>query len=110
VLHNTHILFFFYRSKINEKGKSPIFCRLTFKGNRKLFSTGFYLKEHNWNNKSQRVKGNSEDAKHINFHIESIYQQLNAAFEELIKERKSFAVDDIYNRYAGLDKEYGNRT
>lgn len=106
MVHNLHILFFLYRSKTNEKGTSPIFCRLTLNSKRKQFSTGFFLKEQYWNNQTQRFRGNSIDAQHINAGIESIRTKLLKSYDELAKEKTSFIVDDVYNRFSGNDKEY----
>lgn len=106
MVHNIHILFFLYRSKTNDKGTMPIFCRLTLNGKRKQFSTGFYLKEDSWNGQTQRFRGTSVDAQHVNSALEAIRLKVLKAYDELAKEGSSFTVEHIYNRYAGKDKEY----
>lgn len=106
MVHNLHILFFLYRSKSNEKGTSPIFCRLTLDKKRKQFSTGHFAKELNWNNLTQRYRGTSIDAQHINNSLDEIKSKLVLSLDELVKERASIIVDDVYNRYSGNDKIY----
>lgn len=84
----------------------PIFCRLTLNGKRKQFSTSFYIKEDSWNGQTQRYRGTSIDAQHVNSGLESIRINLLKAYDALAKESEIFTVEHIYNRYAGKDKEY----
>ncbi len=77
MVHNMNILFFFYKSKANLKGTAPIFCRLTMETKRRQFSTGIYIKEASWNNLSQKAKGTSKDAMHINNTLDTTRQKLN---------------------------------
>lgn len=106
MVHNLHILFFLYRSKSNEKGTSPIFCRLTLDKKRRQFSTGHFAKETNWNNLIQRYRGTSTDAQHINNKLDEIKAKVILSFDRLVKERESITVDDVYNRYSGSEKIY----
>lgn len=106
MVHNIHILFFLYRSKTNEKGTMPIFCRLTLDGKRKQFSTGFFLKEDSWNRQLQRYRGTSVDAQHVNSGLETIRVRLIKAYDAIAKETHTFTVENVYNRFAGNDKEY----
>lgn len=45
------IRFILFKSRKNVKGKSPIYCRLTYEKERKNFSTGELVKEVNWSTK-----------------------------------------------------------
>lgn len=106
MLHHFSILFFLYKSKINSKGYCPIFCRITFDSNRKQFATGFSIQERNWNRKLQRCKGTSEPIKLINNNLDLIEQKLNKIHRDLVNEKEVLFINDIFNRFAGLDKEY----
>lgn len=106
MVQGLHILFFLYRSKSNEKGTSPIFCRLTLDKKRKQFSTGHFAKEANWNNLSQRYRGSSPEAQHINMSLDDVKAKLFNSYAELLKERETLIVDDVYNRFAGTDRMY----
>lgn len=103
---NLHVLFFLYKSKSNERGTCPIFCRLTFNQKRKQFSTGHFAKEANWNSLSQRYRGTSIEAQHINTALSDIKDKLLISLDEVAKDKENFMVDDIYNRFAGTDKVY----
>ncbi|MGY3215309.1 phage integrase SAM-like domain-containing protein [Mucilaginibacter sp. HD30] len=106
MIHSYHILFFLYKSKANDKGCSPIFCRITFNNTRKQFSTGHFVSEKNWSSQAQHIKGNSKETKRVNSNLDLIKQKLNKAYDELIREKEFFYIDDIYNRFSGNDKEY----
>lgn len=106
MIHSFHILFFLYKSKINDKGCSPIFCRITFNNARKQFSTGYFISEKSWNSQTQHLKGNSKDAQRVNNNLDLIKQKLLKAYDEVIREKEILYIDDIYNRYSGSDKEY----
>ncbi|RCH53825.1 hypothetical protein DJ568_16450 [Mucilaginibacter hurinus] len=84
----------------------PIFCRLTLNGKRKQFSTGFFIKEGNWNGQTQRHRGTSVDSQHVNIGLESIRVKLLKAHDAISKNNSSFTVEHVYNRYAERDKEY----
>jgi len=106
MLHHFSVLFFIYKSKTNNKGHAPIFCRATLDGVRKQFSTGNTIKEQHWNNANQRYKGISEDAKLVNDNLKTIDQKLHDAYNLVVKEKEIFFIDDIYNRFNGSDKEF----
>ena len=99
------MLFFLYKSKANSNGTAPIFCRLTLETKRKQFSTGLYVKEQSWNAQTQKVKGVSEDAQNVNTILSTIKLKITRAYNDLLKEREYFIVDEVYNRYTGSDKE-----
>ena len=104
--HNFHILYFLCKSKLNQKGQSPIFCRITFDSNRKQFSTGHFVNTSSWNSKLQHYKGNSKEAQRVNENFTLIKQKLYKAFNDVSKEKDILFIDDIYNRFSGTDKEY----
>lgn len=106
MLHHFSILFFIYKSKVNRKGEMPIFCRVTLDSVRKQFATGNNVHEAQWNNRIQRLKGSLPQVKLINTNIETIEHKLKTAYSEILKEKETFFIDDIYNRFTGSDKEH----
>lgn len=99
-----HILFFLYRSKVNQKSNSPVFCRITVNGQRKQFATGCFLHESDWDNKAVRHRGSSVEAKHINQRLQLIRNKLLQAYNALTLTQEDGNVNIIYGRYAGKDK------
>jgi len=53
--HEFKILYFLYRSKVNNKGKVPIYCRVTHKNKQQHFSTGFFILPKDWDSKTFTV-------------------------------------------------------
>ena len=106
MIHHFNILLFIYKSKMNSKGLSPIFCRITYNGVRKQFATGTKISERAWNNKSQRCRGNSKNIKIINDSLDSMEQAINKSYNDLLKEKQVLYINDIFNRFSGSDKEY----
>jgi integrase len=106
MLNHFSILYFIYKSKVNSKGLIPIFCRITYNGFRKQFATGIKISESNWNNKTQRCKGNSDNIRGINDNLSRIEQRLKMAYNDLSKEKELVYINDIFNRFSGTDKEY----
>jgi len=103
--HSFRILFFLYKSKINDKGASPIFCRITINNARKQFSTGHFINEKQWNVQVQRVKGNSADTHYINSNLDLIKQNIQKSYNQILRDKEFFYVDDVYNRFSGKDTE-----
>jgi len=106
MIHSFHILFFLYKSKVNDKGLSPIFCRITFDNTRKQFSTGHFISEKSWNSQSQRIKGSSNEAKRINSSLDLVKQKLLKSYDDILREKEFFYMDDIYNRFSGNDRAF----
>lgn len=66
------ILFYLKRAKVNTQGLVPIFQRITVNGKRNDKSTGKYINAIKWQSETSKVKGNSEEARIINSHLESL--------------------------------------
>lgn len=106
MIHSFHILFFLYKSKVNDKGLSPIFCRITLDNTRKQFSTGHFIPEKSWNSQAQHVKGSSNEVKRINGNLDIVKQKLLKSYDDILREKEIFYMDDIYNRFSGNDREF----
>jgi hypothetical protein len=106
MLHHFSILFFVYKSGVNNKGCLPIFCRVTLNGVRKQFSKCNDIKDRNWSSISQRFKGSSEEAKLINASLDAIEKKLNKYYHDVLNEKEEMSVEDLYNRFAGNDQKF----
>jgi len=90
-----------YMAKTNSKGMCPIRCRVTYKKERKEFSTGLFINPKSWNSKQQLIKPPEPDAELINSQLSLIRTKLIQAFLFLQVKGSDFAVDDIYKQYKG---------
>lgn len=104
-----HILFVLDKFKTNAKGLAPLRCRITYKGERKIFSPNIFILPKFWDNKRQLAKPPDSDNSQINTKISLIRQDVNQAFLLLKIQEKDFSVDDIYRQFKGetIAKEYG---
>lgn len=103
------ILFVISTTRVNKKGLVPLYCRITYNGKRKTFTTGLFINPNYWNSKSQKVKPPNEDNNFINTQLSLITTKVNQAFLFLQVSKLEFTVDDIYKQYLGepTKKEYG---
>lgn len=98
---NIRVLFLLDKVKINKQNKSPIRCRITYLGKRKVFSTGFFIEAKYWYSKEQKAKPPDPDNNYINTQLSLIKSQINQAFLFLQVNDKPFDVEDIYLKYKG---------
>ena len=71
---NTNIVNLFYlkRAKPNKQGLVPIYHRTTINGKRIDKGTGKFVDPDKWSTEAGRMKGNSEEARSINKHLETL--------------------------------------
>lgn len=93
---------------INKTGKCVIRCRITYKKQRKEFSTGLFIYPKYWNSRKQKVLNDFENSEYTNTQLSLIINKMNQAFLLLQVQESSFTVDDVYALYKGekLKKEY----
>lgn len=103
------ILIQLQKAKLNKKGKCPIRCRLTYKKEKREFSTGHYIEESYWDRKMQEAKPPNEECDFINTQLSLIKTKINQAFLFLQVNNPDFDVNDLYNQYLGksLRKDMG---
>ena len=97
------ILFLIDKVRINKAGNSPLRCRLTFNGDRKIFSTGLFIDPEKWNASKQKALPLNIEHNQINTQVSLIKQQINQAFLMLQVRGENFDVEDIYLKYKGVD-------
>jgi site-specific recombinase XerD len=99
--NNLSILFIINKSKTNSKNLSPLRCRLTYQGKRKLFSVGLFVDSKNWSSKKQKVLSQDPENSYLNKHISLINQKLKEAYLFLQVNEHAFDVQDILLKYKG---------
>lgn len=104
-----NVLFFIAKNRTRQDGKAPIYCRITYVGKRKQFSTGHFVNPLRWNSKQQLVKKSESDAQFINSTLSLILQKINESFLYLQVNEKEFDHEDIYQVYCG-ERVNRNRT
>ena len=117
---NLKIRFIVYKSRINRSGKSPIYCRLTFKGQRRNFATGFFTIGKDWNSKNQSSSTDdklNQRLKIVHHKLEEIELYLNFKKDEYDVEailalyfnkpieEKGETVISFYNKFLNRQKD-----
>jgi len=64
--------FYLKKDKINAKGESPVYLRITLNGQRTEISTHRSILEENWNKDVERAKGNREEVRIFNGYLDSL--------------------------------------
>ncbi|MFD2528907.1 site-specific integrase [Polaribacter marinaquae] len=105
ISYKLHILFYIDKVKINQKGQCPMKCRITYKKNRKQFSTGIFINPNFWLSKRQIASPPNRENTILNNKLSLIHQQIDKAFLMLQILPNDFDVDDIYRKYKGKDSK-----
>jgi len=90
------------KSKINSKGLSPLYLRVSFNGQRKTIATGFSILPISWDARKFKVKGSSPDAKQVNEYIQQAQSRLINIYNEMFKEG-DINLDNLVERFFGRD-------
>jgi hypothetical protein len=92
---NLNVLFYLNKTKINQKGHCIIYCRITFKKERKQFSTGNSIFLDDWNSKKQLAESNEINYKSLNGKLSLLRQEINNIHFKLEIERKTISIPEI---------------
>jgi len=95
------IRFYIDKTKTNKMGNCPINCRITYKKQRKQFSTGLFINPEYWDRGRQTAKPPNDENNYINTQLSLIKSKINKAFLMLQVQEGNFTVDDIHMLYKG---------
>ncbi len=96
-----NILFIIANNRKKQDGTSPLFCRLTYEGERKQFATGLFINPSHWQNNKQKAHPPNEHNKFINSQLSLIKNEINQAFLFLQLQKTNFDTEKIYKQYKG---------
>lgn len=96
------VLFVLRNSKVAQNEKSSLSVRVTANAQRVEMSLGLYLTESLWDEKMQKCKGMTREAKGTNGFIDATLFRLSDIRQRLIIEGKGVTADFIKARYKGL--------
>jgi hypothetical protein len=88
-----------YRMK---NGKVPLSIRITINGQRAEIAAHREVAPNLWDSNAQRVKGNTEEAKAINAHLETIKGSLRLQESRLIALGKTITAELLKNELLGI--------
>jgi hypothetical protein len=93
--------FYLKKEKINAKGESPVYLRITLNGQRTAISTNNSILPGNWNKNAERAKGNREESRIFNNYLDMLIIKVNKHFNALLNVGEYFDIKDLKNRLIG---------
>jgi len=100
---NYSLLFYLKKPKNYVQGKpKPIYMRITVEGIPKELSAGRDCDPKKWSSRVNRGKGDREDTRLLNRHLESLETRIEEIHTRLIREGVKVTAQVIKNRYLGV--------
>ena len=98
-----NLLFYVKKAKINSQGEAPIYLRITIDGKVSEISTKRCVKPAQWNSKGQKVTGNTESVKSLNFYLKTFEQKVYDGYHLLMKENSFITTENLKNELLGTE-------
>jgi site-specific recombinase XerD len=95
------ILFYLKRAKANAQGLAPIFQRITIDGKRLETSTGKFIHPDKWSSEMSKMKGNSEETRIINSHLDLLKAKVYEIEKRLFMSEIKINFENFKNEYQG---------
>lgn len=97
-------LFLLKSTKVNAKGLTPIYIRVTVNGKRFEISTNKFVHASKWDKFQKRIKGNSEESRSINEYLKIIENSVFEAQKSLLIEQKIITPETLKNKLLNKDE------
>lgn len=99
-----NLLFFVKKSKIKADGTVPIYLRITIDGIPKEIASKRNILPEKWDNKLQKVSGNTEQVKTLNAYLKTLEQEVYEAHHQLMKDKKNTTSSILKSKLVGTDQ------
>ncbi|AZI20655.1 site-specific integrase [Chryseobacterium taklimakanense] len=99
------VLFYIRKSKTKSSSHAPIYMRITVNGTRAEFSTGKNVEISKWNRSTTRIRGNSEEARVINNHLDILKSTVLEIENKFVINGEPFDAEDIKNNLLGNNND-----
>lgn len=97
-----NLLFFIKKNKIRTNGTAPIYLRITVDGKAAEIAAKRYIDPKKWDNKAQKVIGNSQD-KTLNSYLKTLEQQVYDFHYLMLKEENFVTAEGLKSKLLGTD-------
>ncbi|MDD5150409.1 MAG: site-specific integrase [Flavobacterium sp.] len=98
------ILFYAKRAKANVNGLIPIYTRITINGKRIELSSNRFVEISKWSTEAGKMKGNSEEARSINSHLDMLRIQIIDMQMELVHKKIPVTTETLKSKILGVDE------
>lgn len=100
------VLSYLRTGRLDNRGKAPIYLRITVNGHRSEFSVKRKIKPEKWNSLKGRVKGSSQKVLDLNRYIDDLESKAFAIHSKLVKKKKPFTSEIIKNKLLNKEETY----
>ena len=97
------ILFYAKRAKANVQGLVPIYTRITINGKRIELSSNRFVEISKWSTEAGKMKGNSEEARSLNSHLDMLKIQIIDMQMELVHKKIPVTSETLKSKILGVD-------
>jgi site-specific recombinase XerD len=98
------ILFFGKKTKNESEKELSIYLRVTINGERFEVTTQRYIEPNKWSSAAGKVKGNSEEARSINQHLDSLKQKIYDYQKSIVQNGGSFTKELLRQKWYGIEQ------
>ena len=98
------ILFYAKRAKASVNGLVPIYTRITINGKRIELSSNRFVEMSKWSTEAGKMKGNSEEARSINSHLDMLRIQIIDMQMELVHKKIPVTTETLKSKILGVDE------
>ena len=98
------ILFYAKRAKASVNGLVPIYTRITINGKRIELSSNRFVELSKWSTEAGKMKGNSEEARPINSHLDMLRIQIIDMQMELVHKKIPVTTETLKSKILGVDE------
>ena len=98
------ILFYAKRAKANVSGLVLIYTRITINGKRIELSSNRFVEISKWSTEAGKMKGNSEEARSINSHLDMLRIQIINMQMELVHKKIPVTAETLKSKILGVDE------
>jgi len=102
--HKMSILFYVKSSKASKNGLLPIYQRITINGARIELSTSRFVEKSKWNIAAGKIKGNSEEARLINSHLDILKNKVYETEKWMVNNDQEINVLNFKNKLLGVEE------
>lgn len=102
------LMFWLYRSKMNRKGLSPLFMRITINGSKTEMSTGLHITSKQWNAKTGLIKGSTAEVSEMNKRIGLLRTEALKVYHSLVEQQLPVTAEFVKSKI--LEPQTGHKT
>lgn len=101
----TSVSFYARQSRAKEDGQTPVYMRVKLGNEYFDTTTKLYINCESWSSKTGKMKGATEESKHINALLDAFKLKVFDYQRELMTEGKPLTIDHLKNKWFGIVSE-----